>query len=89
MKNPIVSMRSDADKCMGIIFFTVDFPDFSVSHSFIKIVIDSEELIFPLDKEKATFENLRQFRYIYWIDQSWKKRILLKKQPYPKHYLND
>lgn len=41
------------------------------------------------NKEKATFENLRQFRYIYWIDQSWKKRILLKKQPYPKHYLND
>ena len=41
------------------------------------------------NKEKATFENLRQFRYIYWIDQSWKKKILLKKQPYPKHYLND
>ena len=41
------------------------------------------------NKDRATSEKLRQFRYIYWIDQSWKKKVLLKKQPYPKHYLND
>jgi hypothetical protein len=55
MKNPIVSMRSDVDKCMGIIFFTVDFPDFSLSNCFLKVVINSKELTFSLDKEKATF----------------------------------
>jgi hypothetical protein len=38
------------------------------------------------NKERATSEELRQFRYIYWIDQKWKKRALLKKKPYPKHY---
>lgn len=38
------------------------------------------------NKEYATSEELRQFRYIYWIDQRWKNKVLLKKQPYPKHY---
>ena len=37
-------------------------------------------------KDDATSEELRQFRYIYWIDQKWKSKVLLKKQPYPKHY---
>ena len=39
------------------------------------------------NKERATSEQLRQFRYIYWIDHTWKQRVLLSKQPYPKHYL--
>lgn len=38
------------------------------------------------NKDRATSENLRQFRYIYWIDQKSKKNVLLKKQDYPKHY---
>jgi hypothetical protein len=38
------------------------------------------------NKESATSENLRQFRYIYWIDTKAKKNVLLKQQPYPKHY---
>jgi hypothetical protein len=38
------------------------------------------------NKELATSENLRQFRYIYWIDTKAKKNVLLKQQPYPKHY---
>ena len=37
-------------------------------------------------KERATSEELRQFRYIYWIDHKWKKKVLLKQKPYPKHY---
>lgn len=37
-------------------------------------------------KEEATKESLRQFRYIYFIDQRWKKKCLLKEKPYPKHY---
>lgn len=38
------------------------------------------------NKERATSEQLRQFRYLYWIDQKWKNKVLLKRKPYPKHY---
>jgi hypothetical protein len=37
--------------------------------------------------ENASSEDLRQFRYIKFIDTRWEKKCLLKKQPYPKHYL--
>lgn len=30
--------------------------------------------------------DLRQFRYIYFIDKRWKNKCLLKELPYPKHY---
>lgn len=38
------------------------------------------------NKERATSEELRQFRYIKFLDQREKKKCLLKEQPYPKHY---
>lgn len=38
------------------------------------------------NRDRATSYDLRQFRYIYWIDQRQKKNILLTRQPYPKHY---
>lgn len=38
-------------------------------------------------KEAATCCELRQFRYIYWIDRKWMGRVLHDKKPYPKHYL--
>ena len=38
------------------------------------------------NKERATSEELRQFRYIYYIDQKSIKNCLLKEKPYPKHY---
>jgi len=41
------------------------------------------------NKERATSEELRQFRYIKFIDKRWKKKCLLKEQPYPKHYKGD
>ncbi len=34
----------------------------------------------------AVKEELRQFRYIKFLDKRWKKKCLLKEQPYPKHY---
>jgi len=40
------------------------------------------------NKDKATSEKLRQFRYIKFLDQRWKKKCLLKEEPYPKHYDN-
>jgi hypothetical protein len=39
------------------------------------------------NKERAYSEELRQFRYIYWIDKRWEKKVLFKEMPYPKHYL--
>ena len=39
------------------------------------------------NKDRATKHTLRQFRYIKFIDQSWKKKCRHKEKPYPKHYL--
>jgi hypothetical protein len=41
------------------------------------------------NKDRATSDQLRQFRYIYWINQRSKNDVLLKKKPYPKHYLEN
>jgi hypothetical protein len=41
------------------------------------------------NKDSATSETLRQFRYIKFIHGGWKKRCLLKQKPYLKHYNND
>jgi|TARA_R100000084_G_scaffold109417_1_gene76487 hypothetical protein len=38
------------------------------------------------NKDKAKRLNLRQFRYIKFLDQREKKKCLLKEQEYPKHY---
>jgi hypothetical protein len=40
------------------------------------------------NKERAKKMNLRQFRYIKFIDQRQKKNCLLKQEDYPKHYLD-
>jgi hypothetical protein len=37
-------------------------------------------------KENAVKSELRQFRYIKFINKKWKKKCLLKEMPYPKHY---
>lgn len=37
-------------------------------------------------KADAIKHELRQFRYIYFIDQRYIKKCLLKEKPYPKHY---
>ena len=38
------------------------------------------------NKERCTSHTLRQFRYIKFINQKWKKKCLLTEMPYPKHY---
>lgn len=40
-------------------------------------------------KEKAVKQELRQFRYLFFIDKRWEKKCLLKKEPYLKHYNGD
>lgn len=42
-----------------------------------------------INREDAIKHDLRQFRYIKFIDASWKKKCLLKEKPYLKHYNND
>ena len=39
-----------------------------------------------INKDKAIKHDLRQFRYIKFLDQREKKKALLKEEPYPKHY---
>jgi len=41
------------------------------------------------NKDKATSEELRQFRYIKFLDMRWKKKCLLKEKPYLKYYNGD
>ena len=41
------------------------------------------------NKDNAISYNLRQFRYIKFLDSRWKKKCLLKEQPYPKHYKDE
>lgn len=40
-------------------------------------------------KNEAIKHSLRQFRYIKFIDKRWKKKCLLKEQPYLKYYNGD
>jgi hypothetical protein len=38
------------------------------------------------NSHRAKKVSLRQFRYIKFLNQKWKKKCLLKEMPYPKHY---
>ena len=41
------------------------------------------------NKEDAIKHDLRQFRYIKFLDKSWIKKCTKKEHPYLKHYNND
>ena len=43
----------------------------------------------PDNADRVKKHSLRQFRYIKFIDNRWKKKCLLKEERYPKHYNND
>lgn len=40
-------------------------------------------------KDQAKKMELRQFRYIFFIDKRWEQKCCLKQLPYPKHYKED
>jgi hypothetical protein len=42
-----------------------------------------------INKEDAIKHELRQFRYIKFLDKSWVNKCTKKQQPYLKHYNND
>lgn len=41
------------------------------------------------NKDRCTSHSLRQFRYLFFIDKRWEKKVLLKQKPFLKHYNND
>jgi hypothetical protein len=43
----------------------------------------------PRNKDRVNHCQLRQFRYIKFLDQSWVSKCTKKEQPYLKHYNND
>jgi hypothetical protein len=43
----------------------------------------------PNNKDRVNHYELRQFRYIKFLDKSWIKKCTKKEQPYLKHYNND
>ena len=47
---------------------------------------DSASSYLKSQKHRAKKHELRQFRYIKFLDQREKKKCTLKEQPYPKHY---
>lgn len=48
--------------------------------------VSPRERVLQQNADRAIPHTLRQFRYIKFIDQRWKKNCNLKQQPYPKHY---
>jgi len=47
---------------------------------------NAKEKFLQENKERAVKFELRQFRYIKFLNQKWKKKCLLKQMPYVKHY---
>lgn len=41
------------------------------------------------NKERATKHDLRQFRYLFFIDKRCEKNCMLKQKPFLKHYNGD
>lgn len=48
--------------------------------------LNKKEKFLQQNKDRAVMHELRQFRYIKFLDKREKKNCLLKEQPYPKHY---
>lgn len=100
----IQSFADERCGCFGIVYQAASF-DFYGEHVSTFWTVDGEVYHNSLmtrdpklsrsakflqdNKERATSEELRQFRYIKFIDKRWKKKCLLKEQPYLKYYNGD
>ena len=97
----IQSFADERCNCFGIVYQACSF-DYYGEHNSIFWTLDGEVYHNSLmtrdpklsksaayiqqNKDKATQETLRQFRYIKFIDKSWASRCNLDKKPYPKYY---
>lgn len=48
--------------------------------------LSKTELFIQENKHRAESKELRQFRYIYFINKKWQEKCKLKEQVFPKHY---
>lgn len=73
------------------VFYSVDNEVYHKSRvAFSESTIKKNSRYIPLEKAlRAEKTELRQFRYIYFIDRRYEKLCKLKQKPFPKHYNED
>jgi hypothetical protein len=100
----IQSFADERCGCFGIVYQAASF-SFYGEHKALFWILDGEIYHNSLmtrdpklskaaaklqqNKDRATSEELRQFRYIKFLDKRWKKKCLLEEKPYPKYYNGD
>ena len=56
MQQPQITMRSIPEKCLGILFFTVDYDEIKNHSYFLEVSIDDlNKSVFSLNKKSTTF----------------------------------
>ena len=97
----IQSFADERCGCFGIVYQAANF-DYYGEHTAIFWTLDDEIYHNSLmtrnpslskaaahlqeNKDRATSQKLRQFRYIYFLDTRCRKQCLLQQRPYLKHY---
>lgn len=98
----IQSFADERCGCFGIVYQAASF-SFYGEHKSVFWTLDNEVFhnsrftnskdpaykYLSDNKHRAEKSSLRQFRYIKFIDKRWKKKCLLKEQPYLKYYNGD
>jgi len=74
--------QSDFWELDGEVYHNIQMTLSEKDHRYNDVVKNLQE-----NKHRAKKMNLRQFRYIFFIDQRYKNKCLLKEKIYPKHYL--
>ena len=76
--------KSDFWELNGVVYHNIQMTVKKGTKRYSKEVAYLQE-----NKEKAKKLNLRQFRYLFFIDKRYIEKCKLKKQPYLKHYNGD
>jgi hypothetical protein len=75
---------SDFWELDGEVYHNIQMTLSSKDHRYNDVVKNLQE-----NKHRAKKLELRQFRYLFFIDTRYEKKCLLKKKDYPKHYLEE
>jgi hypothetical protein len=73
--------KSDFWELDGVVYHNIQMTLTEKDHRYNDVIKNLQE-----NKDKAKRMNLRQFRYIFFIDQRYKNKCLLEREEYPKHY---
>ena len=76
--------KSDFWELDGVVYHNIQM---TVSKGTKRYTKEVEHL--QKNKHRATRMNLRQFRYLFFIDKKWEKYCKLKQLPFLKHYNGD